>query len=59
MRQGCSPRPAEKQAVPPRPALQKASLAPPRPAPQKLTNPAGRSGAKLTVNSKVKILYPF
>ena len=36
-------------------ALQKASLAPPCPAPQKLTKPAGRSGAKLTVNSKIKI----
>ena len=44
------PRPAEKQAAPPRPALQKASLALPRPAPQKLTKPAGRSGAKLTID---------
>ena len=53
--QGCSPRP-----TPPRPAEKRAAplrekQALPRPAPQKLTKPAGRSGAKLTVNSKVKI----
>ena len=53
--QGClprppPPRPAEKQAAPPR---EKQAL--PRPAPQKLTKPAGRSGAKLTENSKIKI----
>ena len=50
MHQGCSarpppPRPAGKQAAPPR---EKQAL--PRPAPQKLTKPAGRDGAKLTVD---------
>ena len=39
------PRPAEKRAAPPR---KKQAL--PRPAPQKLTKPAGRNGAKLTVD---------
>ena len=52
MDQGWTPRPAEKKAAPPRPAPRKASLAPPRPAPQKLTKPAGRNGAKLTVDCK-------
>ena len=43
--------------APSRPAPRKNRL--PRPAPQKLTKPAGRSGAKLTLNSKIKIWYPF
>ena len=43
-KQGWTPRPAEKQAAPPR---KKQAL--PRPA--KLTNPVGRSGAKLTADS--------
>ena len=43
--QGCSPRPAEKPAAPPRPAKSK-----PCPAPQKLTKPAGRNGANLTTD---------
>ena len=41
--QGCSPRPPpRKNALP--------YLAPPHPTPQKLTKPAGRNGAKLTVD---------
>ena len=43
--QGCSPRPAEKRAAPPRLVKSK-----PCPAPQKLTKPAERNGAKLTVD---------
>ena len=42
------PRPAEKQAAPPR---EKSAL--PRPAPRKLPNPAGRGGAKLIVDSDI------
>ena len=52
--QGCWPGPAPRKNRLPRPGPQKVSLAP-----QKLTKPAGRNGAKLTVNSKMKIWYPF
>ena len=52
MRQGCPTPPRGKTGCP-APPCEKQAL--PRPAPQKLTKPAGRSGAKLTVNFKVKI----
>ena len=42
-------RPALPCPAPSRPAKSK-----PCPAPQKMSKPAGRSGAKLTVNSKIK-----
>ena len=47
--QGCSPRPTEKQAVPPCPAKSRPCPAPPLP--EKLTKSAGCSGAKLTADS--------
>ena len=48
------PRPAPRKNGLPRPAKSK-----PCPAPQKLTKPAGRSGAKLTVDSRLWLGSPF